>query len=360
MARRQSRPSSRTYPSHGSGPVKLLWAVVRPLFRPRRTIKPTRDGWWCLLVAVGLGVAAINTGNNLLYLLVSALLALVVVSGILSEQAVRGLSLSGIAPEEIYAGRPALFGAALVNRKRWLTSYSITLELLAPEARALESGSRFVYFRRIEAGLERLATWEETLPRRGRHRLAGVRITTRFPFGLFVKAGRPALTDEVVVFPYIRPMTAESLRRLIGEVGETADRRRGRGNDLYNLRAYRPGDDPRFIHWRSSAKAAALVMREHEADTSHDTRLVLVGRGRVGGEALEVGLSQAASIAVALVRAGAGVELSGPDLFVPLGHGRPHLRRVLTVLALYQPAPGARSDVGPPDRRLRELRIPLA
>jgi uncharacterized protein (DUF58 family) len=349
--------------------VSPLRAAVWRLFHPRRTIKPTRDGWWCLFVAVGLGVAAINTGNNLLYLLVSALLALIVVSGILSEQAMRGVTLTAITPEELYAGRPALLGATLANRKRWLTSYSITLELLAPDARALESGSRFIYFRRIEAGAERLATWEETLPRRGRRRLAGVRITTRFPFGLFMKAGRPALTDEVLVFPEVRPVPAESLGRL-GDEGAPAGRRRGRGNDLYNLRAYRPGDDPRFIHWRSSAKAEALVVREHEADTSHDTRLVLMGRGQAGTEALESGLSAAASLAAALIRAGAGVELAGPDFFVPLGHGRPHLRRVLTALALYEPvAPGARRAVGGPGadgvpslapRRLREIQVPLA
>jgi len=80
--------------------VTALRAALWRLFHPRRTIKPTRDGWWCLFVAVGLGVAAINTGNNLLYLLVSALLALIVVSGILSEQAMRGLALTGITPEE--------------------------------------------------------------------------------------------------------------------------------------------------------------------------------------------------------------------------------------------------------------------
>jgi uncharacterized protein (DUF58 family) len=196
-----------------------------------------------------------------------------------------------------------------------------------------------------------------------------VRITTRFPFGLFMKAGRPALTDEVLVFPTVRPVPAESLGRP-GDAGSTGGRRRGRGDDLYNLRPYRPGDDPRFIHWRSSAKTEALVVREHEADTSHDTRVVLAGRGRAGTEALETGLSEAASLATALVRAGAGVELAGPDLFVPLGHGRPHLRRVLTALALYEPGgPGAApapagssvdeaSSLGP--RRLREIRVPLA
>jgi uncharacterized protein (DUF58 family) len=344
--------------------VKLLGAALWRLFHPRRTIKPTRDGWWCLLVAVGLGVAAINTGNNLLYLLVSALLALIVVSGILSEQSMRGLALTAVTPDEIFAGQPTLLGAAVANRKRWLTSYSVTVELLAPAARALETATRFIYIRRIEAGTERLATWEEALPRRGRHRLAGVRMTTRFPFGLFVKAARPALTDEVVVFPRVRPIPIESLRHL-GETGDDAARRRGRGNDLYNLRGYRSGDDPRFIHWRSSAKAEGLMVRELEADTSHNARLVLVGRG--GAEALEAGLSEAASLAVALVRAGVGVELAGPGCFVPLGHGRPHLRRVLTALALYDPeaagpdsAPGSPADPRRSGRPLREIRIALA
>jgi uncharacterized protein (DUF58 family) len=209
-------------------------------------------------------------------------------------------------------------------------------------------------------------TWEETLPRRGRHRLTGVRITTRFPFGLFVKAARPALTDEVVVFPAVRPVSAESLRRL-GESGEASARRRGRGNDLYNLRGYRAGDDPRFIHWRSSAKTEGLMVRELEADTSQNTRLVLVGRGRRGAEALERGLSEAASLAVALVRAGAGVELAGPDCEVPLGHGRVHLRRMLTALALYDteapravPAPPSGAEARRRNRPLREIRIALA
>src|SRR5262249_10068835 len=94
-----------------------LWRLLRP----PRTIWPTRDGVWCLLVVMGLGVAAINTGNNLLYLLVSLLLALIIMSGVLSEQSLRRLDLTAMDPEEIYAGRPALFGMTVANRKRWLT-----------------------------------------------------------------------------------------------------------------------------------------------------------------------------------------------------------------------------------------------
>src|SRR5262249_38119659 len=85
------------------------------LTHPNRTIWPTRDGWWCLFVVIGLGVAAINTGNNLLYLLVSLLLALIIVSGMLSELAMRGVELVGVAPDELHAGEPAVFGASIAH-----------------------------------------------------------------------------------------------------------------------------------------------------------------------------------------------------------------------------------------------------
>jgi uncharacterized protein (DUF58 family) len=108
------------------------------------------------------------------------------------------------------------------------------------------------------------------------------------------------------------------------------------------------------------------MVRELEADTSQNTRLVLVGRGRRGAEALERGLSEAASLAVALIRAGAGVELAGPDGAVPVGHGRAHLRRVLTALALYdaeapraEPAAPAGAEMLRGTRPLREIRIAL-
>jgi uncharacterized protein (DUF58 family) len=154
---------------------------LRRLWHPRRTIWPTRDGWWTLFAAVGLGVAAVNTGNNLLYLLSSMLLALIVVSGILSEAVIRRLRLAPVFPEEIQAGRPALFGATVTSVKRWVPSYSITLEVL-------DGGRtvRFIYLPRIPAGDARLVTWEAALPRRGRHRLGGLRVTTRFPFGMFL------------------------------------------------------------------------------------------------------------------------------------------------------------------------------
>jgi uncharacterized protein (DUF58 family) len=298
--------------------------------RPRRALRPTRDGWWCLGAALGLGFVAVNTGNNLLYLLASLLLALIVVSGILSEQSMRRLRLRPAIPEEIYAARPALLGVRVLNRKRWLPSYSVALE--APEHQ--------LYIDRLAAGAERLVTWETTFPTRGRRRLPGMRVLTRFPFGLFLKAGRLALDAEVIVFPAVRALDGTWRRRLAAG-GARSLHRRGRGHDLYALREYRTGDDYRLIHWRSSAKSATLIVRELEAETAANTRIVLVGNGTRDPARLEAALSEAASLAVHLLAGGAAVELAGPGIHIPPGRGRAHQRRLLTGLALYDPAVAA-------------------
>lgn len=321
---------------------------------PYRTIWPTREGWWCLAAALGLGFGAINTGTNLLYLLVCMLLGVIVVSGILSERSLRGLRFTAVVPDDVFAGRPAPLCARVVNKKRWTTSYSITVEALGRDGAAAR-----VYLPRLAPGEERLLTWETTFPARGSHPFPAIRITTKFPFGLFRKAGHVPLRAEVLVFPSVSPLAPE-LKRAVGGVAPAGVRRRGRGHDLYNLRDYRAGDDPRLIHWRSSAKTGTLTVRELEAETAVDARLVLEGDG-ADAEAAERGLSRAASFVVHLIRAGAAVELCGAGVFVARGRGLVHQRRLLTALALWPPATGtARVGRPVPSRdRIREIRVRL-
>jgi uncharacterized protein (DUF58 family) len=281
------------------------------------------------LVAIGLGLTAINTGNNLLYLLESMLLALVIVSGVLSEQSMRRLKLDSMLPEEAYVGRPTLLGARVGNAKRRLASHSIALEVADGPVLPLPH---------LPAGAERVVTWEHVFSARGRQRLAGLRVTTRFPFGFFVKSGPLQLQGEVLVFPAIEPVT---LQRSGPAKGEDAPvRRRGRGTDLHNLREYRDGDDPRLIHWRVSAKSGTTMVRELAAEATADVRLVLRGTGARDPGRLELGLSRAASLAVHLVRAGAVVSLIGPGVSVSRGRGREQARRILTALALFSPPSG--------------------
>jgi uncharacterized protein (DUF58 family) len=327
-------------------------------WRRTKAIRPTRDGWWCVFAAVGLGVAAVNTGNNLAYLLCSMLLALIIVSGMLSDLTIRGLQVTVTLPDAIHATQPALVTILLANRKRRLASYSVVLEALdlplpgrgfgrggllsrwrsrrtlddrlrdigLKDRRGLGTPRRLAYVPRMPAGTERLVGWEITLAARGRRRLPRLRAVTAFPFGLFVKIGPPLLFDEeVLVFPAVHPVRPREIREAAS--GEAAARRRGRGHDLYNLRAYRAGDEPHLIHWPTTAKSGSLMVRELEEEATEDTRIVLTGTGAAGA--------------------------------VRLDRGRGQERRILTALALYvPPGPGGASESGA-DGWLREMRISL-
>ena len=329
---------------------------MRRFLSPPRTLRPTREGWWCLLSAIGVGFAAVSTGNNLLYLLEAMLLGLIVVSGLLSEMSMRGLRLALRVPDEVFAGRPALFAVVVVNGKRRLPSYS--LALAAPG-----HGEIVRYLARLRAGEERLIAWETMFPSRGRKRLPAIRVTTRFPFGLFAKSAPVAVDAEVIVYPALRSVPSETWRRAQGNVA-TSSRRAGRGHGLRNLRDYRAGDDPRLIHWRLSAKRRVLVVRELEEETAPDARIVLVGEGTRDIERRERALSEAASLARTLLRAGAGVGLGGPGVDISVARGRDQERRLLGALALYEPLDAVASSSSPalewrPRSSEREIRFHL-
>jgi uncharacterized protein (DUF58 family) len=127
--------------------MRVWWRRLWARFEPRRTIRPTREGWWCLAVTVGLGLTAMNTGNNLLYLLESMVLALIVVSGALSEQSVRGVRVLARLPDEIFAGTPCTVGMRVRNTKTRRPSFSIALE-------RPHGGERVAYLARLGPGEE--------------------------------------------------------------------------------------------------------------------------------------------------------------------------------------------------------------
>src|SRR5690349_11254979 len=103
-------------------------ARLRRLLRPPRRLRFTREGRWFCGITLGIGVAAINTGNNLLYLILGLMLSLIVASGILSESALRRLEITRQPPTRVHAGRPFLMGITLRNHKRRLPSFSIEIE----------------------------------------------------------------------------------------------------------------------------------------------------------------------------------------------------------------------------------------
>ena len=326
---------------------------LRRWLRPPRTLRPTREGWWYLAIVMAVGVAATNTGNNLLYLVLSMMLAGIVVSGLLSEQSLRGIAVRRELAGPLFAGQPA-FGRLLIsNRKRRLPSFSLRVREGGPAGtfRALS------YLPHLTSGAESQIRYDACFERRGPTRLQAVQTTTAFPFGLFVKATQPEAGEEVLVLPRIDPLPVDLLRAL-GEGGVSTWPVRGPGSELHDLRLFRAGDDPRLIHWKQSAKLDRPMVKELELEEGGRVALILEDPSRPPREPgeierLEQDIRFAASLAAHLLRTDGQIEVRHRHRERRVYRGEVGLFDFLEYLARYVPPegeatmPGGAADVAP-------------
>jgi uncharacterized protein (DUF58 family) len=243
---------------------------LRLWMRPPRRLKFTREGKFFVGITLGVGFAAINTANNLLYLLLGLLLSLIVVSGIMSELSLQGLTVVRRLPSRSQVGRPHLVEIEVFNHKRHVPSYAIEVE----DLRARQPADKRCFFLKISPNSAQVAAYRRTPLRRGRDVHVGFRIATRFPFGLFEKSREVTAAGELIIYPAVDPVQLPPAR--MGRAPGTAHVvGRGHGEDFLGLKLMRTGDDPRDIHWRKSAAVGQPVMRERARETQPDVLLNL-------------------------------------------------------------------------------------
>ena len=332
----------------------------------------TRAGLVYIAVTLVLGLAGLNTGNNLLWIVVASMLAAIVVSGMASALVLSGLELDAHTPDHVFAGRPLLARLVLHNRRLLLPAFSVSVARPRKkkkkahwEWQAATFGFPFnrpaqeqwfhlpdrvfhreeeheeqkllagaVYFPYVPARSSLSADVQLRFERRGLVRQESFGLRTQFPFSFLRKTRRVGLPRQVVVFPSIEP-TDELFEVLPLITGEFEAFVRGRGYDLYRIREYTPEDTARHVDWKASAKAGALLVREFTREDERKLRIVFDNPrpGAVATAAYERAVSLAASLAWHF--AGENSELS----FVAPGYqGGPDVYRFLTYLALVEPS----------------------
>jgi uncharacterized protein (DUF58 family) len=234
----------------------------------------TLEGWIYLGGIVLVALAALNTGNNLLFLILASLIALVLMSGILSSITLSGIGMRLVLPGHIFAGQPVRAMIELENEKLTLPSFSLRVEATkakqAPPAPQLDTPVYFPYLPKHDRVQQTIPV---TFPRRGVYRQEAFRILTRFPFGFLRKARQVNLKTEALVYPSVEP-SPEYLEILQGLQGALETLTKGRGQDLYALRGYVPTDSARHVHWKASARSGSLMVREFTRED--DCRILLV------------------------------------------------------------------------------------
>ena len=301
-------------------------AAIRRWFRPPRRLRFSRAGWLFTGGTLVLGFAAVGTGNNLLYLVLGAMLGFITLSGWMSEQMIRRLEVRRRPPRALTAGVRGRIAYEVRNAKRRLPSLAVEVGEAGLPGRA--------WIAALEPGESVTVRAEAEWATRGVYPLETVTLATSFPFGLFRKERDLELPGEAVVWPrHDLPLReprpgGERIRR----AGETYAGAAGARGEYRGLRPYRPGDDPRDVHWKTTARAGEPVVREYERDRSSALWICLELRAPAGGEA-EAALEVAASLAAAAERRGDPFALATGEARVPPGSGPAQLERVLDALA---------------------------
>jgi uncharacterized protein (DUF58 family) len=299
-------------------------------FAIRTTV--TVEGLLFIVFLIVIGFAAWNTGNNLLYLILSAMLAFLIAANLIGRVSLAGVAVQLRFPDHIYAGESASISVTLLNHKRLLPSYSVLVEALSEPHEARDAATRrrgdaateknenapltrpngegesaeksadangasraapprspfaaspvfsppplevgkLGYFLLVPARSSGRHRIERSFARRGRYPITGFRLATKFPAGFFKKWRRIDARGELIVYPKPLPLSDfyHSLPMLAGRI---ESRVRGSGDDLYVIRRYQTSDHLRNIDWKATAKAQQMMVREHTRED--EWRLTIV------------------------------------------------------------------------------------
>jgi len=302
----------------------------------RSASSSARNSWFALRVrsaptAAGLALAgltavlllaAFNTGNNLLYLLLSVALSLWAVEWCLGRNNLRGLALRFAESPEGTAGVPFSAAAALTQSGRF-PALSILIKLPTQPACALL---------RLPPGRQSLEL-PLSYSQRGQYALGPARISSSYPFGWIRRARSLAVSQRALALP--RPLPVE------GDINISGGRDGGVigvGEQAGDFADYRPGEDARWLHWPISARVGHLVVQRPLGGASQPETVVLrTGGRRAGDPQLERAISRTAGLLLELLRRGAAVRLRAPGLDLGPGEGSRFYRLALRGLALLDP-----------------------
>ncbi|HBS28539.1 MAG TPA: hypothetical protein DEB06_03590, partial [Phycisphaerales bacterium] len=309
-------------------------------------------------ITLFLGAGAVTSQNNLLVVVFGLAFATIVVSGVLSGMMMLGLRVERDSPPVGAVGEPLAVRYRVSNTARRLPAFALWIreddsgagqESLERRRRLLgDWDARLLH---VGPGEEGVASALVTPRARGEAPLVGVRVRSAFPFGLFPKSISCAHAQSILVFPRTVAIRRDALRALVthAHTGHHAQTRRGAGVEFFGVREYKPGDSPRRVAWKRTARTGELVVREHAAPHAGVLE-VLLNLNSPHERECEDAITLAASLACEALRMGIEVGLGVPAHGVrvePTG-GPKQQAAVLSALAridLHSPPP-ARAPVG--------------
>lgn len=288
-------------------------------------MRSTKEGRRSLLAAVLIGVAAVNTGNNLIYLVLSLMLSFLLLSYLLPRFNLSGLRADITFDGVLYAAESAPARITVFNDKRFTPSYSVHVTAaMLPDA---------VSFQHLSGKGTVVKQARAVFSRRGLYPAVSLAMESSFPFILFYAKRRVDIVKDIVVYPAFYDGELKVDTSLTSE-GSGRIQPSRTGDDMVRIRQFRDGDDPRQVSWKASAKRSSLMVREYALQESTRTTIVLVNGSAEAAGDFEKAVSVAATLARDGIGRGDSVRVISGSAVVPFGSGYEHLLQILDVLAL--------------------------
>ncbi len=233
-------------------------------------------------------------------------------------------------PAEVLAGEPFEVGVTIVNASAIRSAMFVDVEdrIDAEPARG--------HVVALGPAEHASFSYRTSLPRRGEHRPSSMGLSSRFPFGLFERKWSALATSTIVVLPRPGRLRRDVLAEVSALQADVPVAVRGGMGEFHGVREFRSGDNPRWIHWKTSARRRALLVREFEREVERRVLVVLDAAGP-DGDGFERGVTLAATLLDHYVRRGYRVALGvtgAKPAWVPFGAGADHVRAALRPLAL--------------------------
>lgn len=306
-----------------------------------------------LLVLLGLTLVTYAASLNRVQALpwgIAALLTATLVTGLLwPHWLVRRLSVVRRGPDRAEEGETIVFQVEVENRG-WLPRFMVELVDRLPFVGAAQGevarGDKVLgVISYVPGSARRRFEMPLVCEKRGFYELGPVGLASSFPLGLVeVKQRRNDGVQTLTIYPDVFNIVSLPLRGAPSQIhrgGYLLPEGSGAA-EFSGLREYRRGDNPRHIHWPTTARSNELMVKEFEplASACLHIALDLDGAANVGAgrhATLEYALRIAGSIARFATSTGLRVRISGErqqPLHIPAGTGELQYRAILDELAV--------------------------
>jgi hypothetical protein len=234
------------------------------------------EGWIYLGIMFVLFTGAMLTKQNTLLMVFALMAGPFIVNGQMTFGMLQAVLIQRQAPKRAMQGELFPVEINLTNRRPIFALWMMSVrdEIYRPD----DILDATVLFSRVSPRTSQTGIYELRLSRRGRYQFGPIRVSSRFPLGLVERSRVFSDPDEILIYPRLGRISPQWRLRLMGATELVSQKQPQRGvfhDDFHSLREFRSGDNPRAIHWRSTARRGELILREFHQNREHTLAVVL-------------------------------------------------------------------------------------